>query len=165
MTDSKPTSPLPGGISKAKTQENEPVKAPKKPSEDSRMSLSHLLLKGYVIGSVKSGKFEAVFKSLNTREVQDVDKLVILSHGVTEHRAATSARYMKYLSMSLSTLSIEMGEGEDKTFWDFSELDAAAKEEALAAMSSFVFNGVLSLYQQFEDNIIDLLKDVTPKNF
>ena len=147
------------GISKATEEKTE---APKTQKEDTQMSVSHLLLKGYVVDIIKEGIFEAKFKSLKTEDVHKVDSIVVLTYGTEEHRASRSARYMKYLAESLEYISIQ--DNDKPTLWDFSDLDAKAKEEALKDMSSYIFNALFNMYLQFEAKITELLVKLDPKN-
>tara|TARA_R110002096_G_scaffold54771_4_gene141175 strand:- start:774 stop:1247 length:474 start_codon:yes stop_codon:yes gene_type:complete len=151
------------GISKIK-EPTEPTDAPApvRHVEDTQMSISHLLLKGFVVDVVKEGRFEAKFKSLKTDDVHRIDSIVILHYGTEEHRASRSARYMKYLAESLEYIYIE--DGDAPTVWDFSSLDATAKEEALKEMSSYIFNSLFSMYLKFEGLISDMISEVNPKN-
>jgi hypothetical protein len=150
------------GISKI-TEPTEAAKpAPKQHVEDTQMSISHLLLKGFVVDIVKEGRFEAKFKSLKTDDVHRIDSMVILNYGTEEHRASRSARYMKYLAESLEYISIE--EGDKPTVWDFSSLEAPAKEEALKEMSSYIFNTLFNMYLKFEGVISKMISEVDPKN-
>lgn len=129
--------------------------------EDTKMSISHLLTKGYAQGLVKDGIITAVFRSLTTEQVHETDSAVVAMFGVQEHRAAKNSRYIKYLSKSLIKAEVDV-EGKTTT-WDFSELKASEKEEALKDMSSFVFNRLFALYMKFEDDVSKLLDKVDLK--
>jgi hypothetical protein len=132
------------------------------PAEDSSMSISHLLLRGYVEGSIVNEPFEVVFKSLTTEQIHEVDSMVVALQGGGEHRASRNARYMKYLSRSVETVCISHKD-KDSTFWDFTELDEKGKEDALKKMSAFVFNKLFAMYMQFEEQVNDLIKTVEIK--
>ena len=151
------------GINTVEDSPSEPQK-PKVtlPTEDTKMSVSHLLMRGYVENVVEDGAFKAKFKSLTTEEVHEADSHIILTYGTEDHRAARNARYMKYLSRSLEYVHIsEKGKITD---WNFESLGHEEKEGALGKMSSFIFNKIFAMYVKFENEISDLLKDLDVKN-
>lgn len=146
------------GISPKKEEE---VQVTKIEVEDTKMSVSHLLTKGYVESNVKEGIISARFKSLTTEQVHETDSMVVALYGVNEHRASKNARYIKYLAKSLVIAHLDVE--NEITTWDFSGLKEEAKEEALSKMSSFVFNKLFSLYMKFEGMVSELLNSVDVK--
>lgn len=132
------------------------------PVEDSKISISHLLIKGYVEDTVVEEPFVVQFKSLTTEQIHAIDSLVVVLHGLGEHRASRNARYMKYLSRSIETICIHKVDS-DNTFWDFSNLGVEAKEEALGKMSAFIFNKLFGMYMIFEDRVGNLIKTIEVK--
>ena len=146
------------GINEIKEEAAE-VKLPK---EDTKMSVSHLLMRGFVEDVVEEGLFTAKFKSLTTEQVHEADSLIVLTYGTEDHRASRNARYMKYLARSLEYVHIK--DGDKVTDWNFANLDYDEKEKALKKMSSFIFNKIFAMYIQFENTISELLRDLDVKN-
>lgn len=147
------------GISEGKKER--PVKAVK---DDSKMSLSHLLLHGYVIDEVVDGRFRAKFRSLRVEEVQDINREVVHVNGPTETRSSIDMRNNKILSKSLMFLSVKDEAGIDLYNKDFTQHSDAETEGELRKSSAIIYNKTFSMYMKFEAKMSELTSENKTKN-
>ena len=132
--------------------------------ENTRMSLSHLLLHGYVIDEVVDGNFRAKFRSLRVEEVQQVNRDVIHVNGPQETRASTDMRNNKIISKSLMNLSVKDEAGVDLFNKDFMEMTPESVEDELRKVSAMIYNKVFAMYMLFEDRVSKLIRSTEAKN-
>jgi len=130
--------------------------------EDTKMSLSHLVLQGYVEDEAESdtGLIRARFRSLKTQDTQDIDNEVSMIYGGRDDRASRSDRNKKYLAKSLIHFSV----------FDHGRLikevrgDEDLMQKEIKGMSQYLLGMMLVLYSKFEGEVSKLMNNADIKN-
>ena len=135
-----------------------------KTGEDSRMSISHLLLYGYVIDTVEDGIFSAKFRSLRVDEINDINIEIVHKFGQAEGRVSSDERHKKIIARSIGHLSVSDQSGKKLYDKDFGDLEISLRERELDKLSSLVYNKVFSMYLKFEENVSNLISRTDIKN-
>lgn len=157
------------GMIKGIQQENKVMPAETGPKsatkEDSRMSLSHLVIHGFVETEVEADRVRARFRSLRSREVQEVENQISLMYQGRSDTAARAAKNRMLLAKSLLSYTIAIDPSQDNHYVDLSHVNFDKKMEALEDVSQYVWNALFMAYLKFEKMTNELLATADVKNF